>query len=257
MSDKKRNLKEVLVYHFDRQDKDSFKNFGSSSFIKSWQEPYKFLENYLRKKNLHNKSFLDYCCGTGVHSIFPAKLGAKVTGTDFSPASINIAKKRANFFHVERECNFILQDAKDIKALKDKFDFAICIQSLLYLNLDDTLKRLSKLLNENGELIIIESVSGNFFFDLNRKRNAKKISSTFSNSLNKYSSLEIIETSKKYFHISKEEYFGLTTSLSYILEKKLKITFLTNIFIFFDFILKKIPFFRKFFFTTLIILRKN
>tara|TARA_B100001559_G_scaffold137481_1_gene115456 strand:+ start:44293 stop:45066 length:774 start_codon:yes stop_codon:yes gene_type:complete len=257
LSDKKKNLKEVLVNHFDKQDIDSFKNFGSSSFAKSWQEPYKYLENYLRKKNLHNKSLLDYCCGTGVHSIFPAKLGAKITGTDFSPASLNVAKKRANFFQVESECKFILQDAQDKEALKDKFDFAICVQSLLYLDLDDTFKRLSKLLKENGELIIIESVSGNFFFDLNRKRNTKKISSTFSNSLNKYSAIEIIETSKKYFHISKEEYFGLTTSLSYILEKKLKITFLINILIFFDFILKKIPFFRKFFFTTLIVLRKN
>jgi len=257
LSDEKRNLKEVLVSHFDRQDTDSFKNFGSSAFTKSWQEPYIYLENYLRKNNLHNKSFLDYCCGTGVHSIFPAKLGAKVTGTDFSPVSLNIAKKRANFFRLESECKFILQDAQDIEASKDKFDFAICIQSLLYLDLDDTFKRLSKLLKVNGELIIIESVSGNFLFDLNRKRNAKKISSIFSNSLNKYSSREIIDTSKKYFHISKEEYFGLTTSLSYILEKKLKINFLTKIFIFFDFIIKKIPFFRKFFFTTLIILRKN
>ena len=90
-----KELKEVLVTHFDNKESETLKKYGSAVELKSWQEPFKYLEEYLRTKNLNNKP-LDYCCGTGVHSIFPAKLGANVLGIDFSEKSIEIAKKEQN-----------------------------------------------------------------------------------------------------------------------------------------------------------------
>jgi ubiquinone/menaquinone biosynthesis C-methylase UbiE len=253
---KNQDLKQILVNHFDNQGKVFFKNYGSSSFIKSWQEPYRFLENYLRIKDLKDKSFLDYCCGTGVHSIFPAKLGARVTGLDFSSTSVENAKKRALFFQVDDKCEFILQDTREIKINSKKYDFIICIQSLLYLDLNQTFNKLSTLLKDDGEIIILESISGNYFFDQNRNKNTKKISSQFSNSLKKYNSSEILKNAKKYFKVIQENYFGLTTSISYVLEKKFKISFFNTIFIQLDFFLKKIPFLRKYFFTLVIVLKK-
>ena len=254
---KNQDLKKILVNHFDNQGKYSIKNYGSSSFPKSWQEPYKFLENYLKHKDLKEKFFLDYCCGTGVHSIFPAKLGARVTGIDFSKISIENAKKRALFFEVEDKCEFILQDAHDTKPDIKKYDFIICIQSLLYLDLKHTFNKLKNLLKDDGELIILESISGNYFFDQNRDKNTKNISRQFSHSLKKYNSEEILNNAKKYFRVIRENYFGLTTSISFVLEKKLNFPFLNTLFIQLDFFLKKIPFLRKYFFTLAIVLKKD
>ena len=85
----------------------------------------------MRTKNLNNKTFLDYCCGTGVHSIFPAKLGANVLGIDFFEKSIEIAKKRAKIFQVENQCSFKVQDVKNLGIINTKFDFIICVKKSL------------------------------------------------------------------------------------------------------------------------------
>lgn len=252
-----KELKEVIVTHFDNKESETLKKYGSAVELKSWQEPFEYLEEYLRTKNLNNKTFLDYCCGTGVHSIFPAKLGANVLGIDFSGKSIETAKKRAKIFQVENQCSFKVQDVKNQGIINTKFDFIICVKSLLYLNLDQTFKNLSSLLEDNGELLIIESISGNFFFDLNRMQNTRKINSRFSTFLKKHRSEEIIKNAKKYFKITDLDYFGFSTSISYLLEKKLKISFFRFFFTYLDFFLKKIPFLRKYFFTLVIVLKKN
>tara|TARA_Y100001935_G_C17268422_1_gene490459 strand:- start:337 stop:1107 length:771 start_codon:yes stop_codon:yes gene_type:complete len=253
---KKHEFKEILVSHFNKQGNKAFEGYGSSSFLKSWQEPYLYMEKYFNSKNLEDCNFLDYCCGTGVHSIYPAKLGAQVTGIDFSSSSIESAVERAKFFNVEDKCQFLLQDAEESISFRERFDFIICVQSLLYLDLSETFKKLSKLLTDQGELIIIESVAGNYFFDLNRIKNVKNISPKFSSSLNKLHSKEIINNAEKSFKILKEDYFGFTTTISYLIERKFKVTIFNKFFFGLDYLLKKIPFLKKYFFTMLIILKK-
>ena len=253
---KKDEFKEILVNHFNKQGNKAFQSYGSLSFFKSWQEPYIYMEKYLNSKNLKDTNFLDYCCGTGIHSIYPAKLGAQVTGIDFSSSSIESAIERSKFFNVEDKCQFLVQDAEEGISIQQKFDYIICVQSLLYLDLNETFSKLSKLLKDQGELIIIESVSGNYFFDLNRVKNTKNISQKFSSSLNKLHSKEIIKNTKKYFKILDEDYFGFTTTISYLIESKFKVSFFNKFFFGLDYLLKKIPFLRRYFFTMLVILKK-
>ena len=124
---KKHEFKEILVSHFNKQGNKAFEGYGSSSFLKSWQEPYLYMEKYFNSKNLEDCNFLDYCCGTGVHSIYPAKLGAQVTGIDFSSSSIESAVERAKFFNVEDKCQFLLQDAEESISFRERFDFIICV----------------------------------------------------------------------------------------------------------------------------------
>ena len=253
---KKDEFKEILVNHFNKQGAKDFQSYGSSSFLKSWQEPYVYMEKYLNSKNLKDTNFLDYCCGTGIHSIYPAKLGAQVTGIDFSSNSIESAIERSKFFNVEDKCQFLVQDAEEGISIQQKFDYIICVQSLLYLDLNETFSKLSKLLKDQGELIIIESVSGNYLFDLNRVKNTKNISLKFSSSLKKLHSKEIIKNTKRYFKILDEDYFGFTTTVSYLIESKFKVSFLNKFFFGLDYLLKKIPLLRRYFFTMLIILKK-
>ena len=214
------------------------------------------MEKYLNSKNLENCNFLDYCCGTGVHSIYPAKLGAHVTGIDFSSNSIESAIERSKFFNVEDKCQFLIQDAEESISFQEKFDYIICVQSLLYLDLSETFNKFSKLLTDQGELIIIESVAGNYFFDLNRIRNVKNISPKFSSSLNKLHSKEIKNNAKKYFKILNEDYFGFSTTISYLIERKFKVSIFNKFFFVLDYLLKKVPFLKKYFFTMLIVLKK-
>ena len=253
---KKDEFKEILVDHFNKQGNKAFGGYGSSSFLKSWREPYVYMEEYLNSKNLENSNFLDYCCGTGVHSIYPAKLGAHVTGIDFSSNSIESAIERSKFFNVEDKCQFLIQDAEESISFQEKFDYIICVQSLLYLDLSETFNKFSKLLTDQGELIIIESVAGNYFFDLNRIRNVKNISPKFSSSLNKLHSKEIKNNAKKYFKILNEDYFGFSTTISYLIERKFKVSIFSKFFFGLDYLLKKVPFLKKYFFTMLIVLKK-
>jgi len=68
--------------------------------------PFRFTEEKI-KEIIHKKKggeeiirLLDFGCGTGIHSIFPAKWGAEVYGIDISEKSIEIAKEWAK----TREC---------------------------------------------------------------------------------------------------------------------------------------------------------
>ena len=56
---------------------------------------FKFCYHWL-KENCKDKTILDYGCGNGIHSIFPAKAGAKkVIGIDLSEKSLAVARERA------------------------------------------------------------------------------------------------------------------------------------------------------------------
>ena len=92
---------------------------------------------------------------------------------------------------------------------------------------------------------------------MNRVRNVKKISPKFSSSLNKLHSKEIINNAKKSFKILDEDYFGFSTTISYLIERKYKVAIFSKFFFGLDYLLKKIPFLKKYFFTMFIILKKN
>ena len=73
--------------------------YGSQTIQPSLRRGYIFLENYLSTK-CPGKRVLDFGCGTGIHSIPMAKMGAFVTGIDISDVSIKIARM---FAERERE----------------------------------------------------------------------------------------------------------------------------------------------------------
>jgi len=64
---------------------------------------------------------LEIGCGNGNDAIFLAKKGFDVTVIDISKRAIEIAKERAKNANVK--CNFIAEDATDLKSVPGKFDF--------------------------------------------------------------------------------------------------------------------------------------
>lgn len=54
------------------------------------------------------ESFLDVGCGSGLHAILAAKLGARVSyGTDINPAALRLARENARLNGVSRVCRFL------------------------------------------------------------------------------------------------------------------------------------------------------
>lgn len=80
-----------------------------------------FIESLLSKYNVH--STLDLTCGTGSQVFFLAKLGYEVTGCDFSPSLLEIARKKAS--QEKRNIKFIDGDMRSLKV--GQFDSVITI----------------------------------------------------------------------------------------------------------------------------------
>ena len=83
--------------------------------------------DWLRNKKNHKKlKGIEMGCGKGRNVIGLAKLGIEMTGIDFSPAAIEVAKKRAKEFNVESSTQFLVHDAT-IPWLFDSNSFDLAI----------------------------------------------------------------------------------------------------------------------------------
>lgn len=93
----------------------------------------------------------DFACGTGEFALIAAKHGAKTTGYDFNPISINIAKKKAKILKIKKVKFFI----KEFFKMKGKFDFVFCTAALHHLpNPYAGLKHLKSKVKKGGFLFL-------------------------------------------------------------------------------------------------------
>lgn len=115
-----------------------------------------FLKYYF--KNLKG-NILDCACGTGVHLIFFAKMGFKISGSDISSGMITQAGKNLKAYSVKSDlqiCDFRLLERK---YKKESFDFVVCLgNSLPHLfgkkNIIKALKSMRSILKKGGKLVI-------------------------------------------------------------------------------------------------------
>ena len=110
-------------------------------------------------ENVKNKSILDAACGPGKYAEILLSKNAQVTGFDFSPEMIKIAKQRNN-----NQGNFFVHDlSKPLTMIKDKsFDFVLSALALHYIeDWSLTIEEFHRILKPNGQLII--SIEHPFF----------------------------------------------------------------------------------------------
>lgn len=106
-----------------------------------------------------NKSILDAACGPGKYAEILLSKNAQVTGFDFSPEMIKLAKQRN-----DNQGNFFVHDlSKPLIMLEDKsFDFVLCALALHYIeDWNVTIKEFHRVLKPEGQLII--SIEHPFF----------------------------------------------------------------------------------------------
>jgi SAM-dependent methyltransferase len=66
---------------------------------------------------------IDIGCGTGTNVITLAKAGWRVTGVDFAPRAIKLARQKADTVGVQAE--FFIEDATKLQGIHGPFDFAL------------------------------------------------------------------------------------------------------------------------------------
>lgn len=148
--------------------------YGSQSLPLYLRAPYEFAEELIASYRLRcgeaSPRLLDLGCGTGVHSIHPARLGYQVTGLDLSPASLEAAQQLAEANAVGSACRFVQGDAIEFLDQNRGFDIIFISGVLYYFDLAVILPRMKAALRPGGCLIAVETNGDNHLMNLARLR---------------------------------------------------------------------------------------
>jgi ubiquinone/menaquinone biosynthesis C-methylase UbiE len=98
---------------------------------------------------------IDIGCGTGTNVITLAKAGWQVTGVDFAPRAIRLAKRKIK--SSSTKADLIVRDATDLRGINGPFELALdigCFHSIHRVGKAKYLKELHRILAPNGLWLI-------------------------------------------------------------------------------------------------------
>jgi ubiquinone/menaquinone biosynthesis C-methylase UbiE len=176
-----------------------------TAYRKWYQAGYKahdWLHGWL--KAMPQKRLLDYCCGEGDTSIQAAKVGAKVTGIDISPRSIEIAREKAKEQGVV--VDFRVMDAENTDFGSATFDMVVCNGVLHHLDLTTAYREIARILKPDGMVIALECLGHNPLINWYRRR-TPYLRSPDEHPLH----IEDVELARQYFRDVRVRYFNLAT----------------------------------------------
>ncbi len=163
-----------------------------------------YILEQINNKDIKNLKILDVGCGGGIICEPLARLGANVTGIDFSPNNIQAAKLHSK--KNKLKINYIYKDIEKSK-FNEKFDIIIMFEVLEHLdNWKKTIKSIKKNLNKDG-IIIISTINRNLLSKLFAINIAENILHWIPKGTHDYNKLikpeELkITLSKENFHLS-------------------------------------------------------
>jgi ubiquinone/menaquinone biosynthesis C-methylase UbiE len=94
---------------------------------------------------------IDIGCGTGTNVITLAKAGWKVTGVDFAPRAIKLARQKLNQAGVQAK--LLIQDATNLQGISEQFDLALdlgCFHGIPQDRKPKYMDQLDRILAPNG-----------------------------------------------------------------------------------------------------------
>lgn len=106
-----------------------------------------------------HESVVDLCCGTGDMALYVKKqqLYAIVTGIDFSPQMLKIAKKRTS------DINFLLSDVSTLPFEDSSIDYVIMSFGLRNINIPEkVIEEVYRVLKPNGKFLHLDFGEKNF-----------------------------------------------------------------------------------------------
>jgi ubiquinone/menaquinone biosynthesis C-methylase UbiE len=129
----------------------------------------RFMDAWLREHCAPGRRVLDYCCGTGLNTLFIAGCGADVVGIDISSQSIRAARTRLDAEGLGVRAGFVITDAERTSFGDRTFDVILCNGVLHHLDPGAAFKELSRILKPGGRVFCVEALAHNPIFHLYRR----------------------------------------------------------------------------------------
>ncbi len=241
-----RKRKEIEYY-----DKQSAKVSGGLTFadfegflaqsLASFEFCYKLLS-----ERCQGKIVLDFGCGNGVHSIFPAKSGAeKVIGIDLSEKSLQLARERIKKEGMEGKIEFLKMDCEKMDFPDNSFDVIFDGGTFSSLDVKNAFPELVRILKPQGCLLGIETFGHNPFTNLKRKIN-KVLGKRTGWAAEHIFKMKDLEMAEEYFNKIEVYYFHLISWVAFPFLGFAGGKALLKFFEFIDKILLKLRFLRKY-----------
>lgn len=106
---------------------------------------------------------LEIGAGTGAHTKILIEIGADITVQDISEISLEVLQQK-----IGRSIKTMTSDMESIPLKQGVFDCIICCNVLSYGSPSKVNQQIFKLLKPGGNLIIMDSLNGNYIYRLNR-----------------------------------------------------------------------------------------
>lgn len=216
---------------------------------------YQFLDKWLKNNVKKDDVLLDYGCGNGIHSILPAKLGAKVTGIDLSNESLAIARQRAKREGVQARTEFLQMDCEALTFNDKTFDIILDGGTFSSLDIKKAIPELARVLKSNGTLIAIETFGHNPLTNAKRKIN-KLLGRRTGWAVKHIVKQHDIERMKQYFGQVEVHYFHLVSLIAFPFVSLRGGTLLLSLLEKIDAFLLRLPFFQRYAFKVVIVAKK-
>jgi len=139
---------------------------GARSVPIQLRQPYSVYENLIRDKVRPGCRVLDVCCGSGIYSVVGAISGAHVTAMDIATANLEIVKLRARRAGVDIEV--VTADAEHLPFPENSFDVLTIANSLSYMQVEQFMSEVSRVLKPDGHFIFVDSLNHNPIYRMNR-----------------------------------------------------------------------------------------
>jgi len=132
---------------------------------------YKFtLQQYQQNKNC----LLDFGCGRGTSSVLFASIGYHVYGFDISEKSLDIGRKLAKKYALEKQIELTLQTAEKLKYPSNYFDVIVGFDILHHVDINGAIGECWRVLKKDGIAIFREPIEVPLFDSIRNKKIVKK-----------------------------------------------------------------------------------
>ncbi|MFH1096362.1 MAG: class I SAM-dependent methyltransferase, partial [Candidatus Desantisbacteria bacterium] len=137
----------ISTIDFDHYSKRNFRHWNSYGFV------YNFVQQYF----IHpEQKLLDFGCGNGVEALRYARMGYQVYGFDISDQRIENAMILAEKYGLTDKVTFSVQVSENLDYPPDFFDIIVGVDILHHVNVEESVKEISRILKKNGCAIFRE-----------------------------------------------------------------------------------------------------
>lgn len=111
--------------------------------------------------DLRDRDVLELGCGAGEMTTLLARAGARVTAVDISPASLAMARRRAELHGVQAAIDFVAAPGEELPMESERFDVAVGKAVLHHLDASRAAPELHRVLRPGGRAAFAEPLGTN------------------------------------------------------------------------------------------------